>query len=254
LPVNNSAWSNSIPSGASSIRHGDDEIRSTKSFVQNLIDSEHYFNLDSASSASGGVHRQGSARIFVNATRASLATPASADSKGRLAYCEDTESLHYLGTSSHSTLLGGSQPYGAFGNVVFAGGGAPSNFASGSTTSLNMDGVGYEVGDFFDVGTPSRFNVASTGSGRYLLTANVQFKESVHSGAVRRLAIRKNGLSTTLAEASGQTLQTGSISLSCSAIDMSSSTTHWYEAVIYHDAGVSLNSSHVSFNFAIAKL
>jgi hypothetical protein len=253
LPINNSTWSNSIPSGASSIRHGDDEIRSTKSFVQNLIDSEHYFNLDSASSASGGVHKQGSARVFVT-TRASLATPASADSAGRLVFTTDLESLHYLGASSHSTIIGGSQPYGAFGNVVFAGAGAPANFGSGSTTSLNMDGVSYEVGDFFDAGTPSRFNVASTGSGRYLLTANVQFKESVHTGAVRRVAIRKNGLATTLAEASGQTLQTGSISLSCSAIDMSSSTTHWYEAVIYHDAGVSLNSSHVSFNFAIAKL
>lgn len=252
MAINNSGFTATVPSGTSSIRHGDDEIRSTKSLMQAVINDEHYFALDSASSVSGGIHRKGSARVFTVA-RASLVTPASADSDGRLVYTTDLESLHILNTSSHSTINWGKRPCGAKGETVFAGAGAPVSFPSGSTTSCNYDGASYDVGGFFDVAVPSRFNLASAGSGRYMLTANVVFRESVHSGAVRRCAIRKNG-TVTLAEASGQTLQTGAIGLACSAMDLSSATTNWYELVLHHDAGVSLLSSHVSTTFAIAKL
>ena len=56
------SWDETVPSGTSSIAHGDDEIRSLKSFVRSWISQEHYTT--DGSSTSAGEHKLGSARAF----------------------------------------------------------------------------------------------------------------------------------------------------------------------------------------------
>ena len=107
-----SAFSASQPSGSSSIRQGDDLIRSDKSILEAVLNDEHYFTPQtSASSASGGIHRMGSARVFAGG-RSLITTPASADSAGRLYYSTDLGSLHYFAASSHTTISHGARPLG----------------------------------------------------------------------------------------------------------------------------------------------
>jgi hypothetical protein len=111
MAYDNSGWTLTNPENSDLASAGASEIRSAKSSIASVINDEHYFNLDSASSLSGGVHRAGSARVFAG-TRAALAVPSSADSSNRLYYATDTDRLHFLGASSNTTIGNSSQPIG----------------------------------------------------------------------------------------------------------------------------------------------
>lgn len=246
MGVNNSSWSVNIPSGTSSIRHGDDQIRSDKSIIQALIDSEHYFTLDSASSASGGVHRLGSARIFFGA-RTALAAPNSADSSGRLYYAADHDALLFLNTSSISTIVYGKGPVGSRYSRVWG-------IASGSYSAVTFAGIDYDVGSLASSNTGA-FTTHSASSGRYMLTANIQFTESVRSGTQRAVRIRKNGTAILGGQSSSTGTSAGNpIELSVAVVDTSTASTDYYECLLFHDAGVSLTSLQVTGYFTIDKL
>lgn len=77
-------------------------MRSDKSIVGATINEEHYFESTAASATSAGVHRPGSARVYFGLRSAVSASLY----EGRLMYASDTGTLHYLGTSSHSTVKG----------------------------------------------------------------------------------------------------------------------------------------------------
>lgn len=87
--ASNSGWSTAVPSGQSRISNGDDEIRSTKSFMQAWWEQEHY--AVGGSAASAGVHRLGSARAFVGTT-SQLSNPTG-DNEGRLFFTSDNTGL-----------------------------------------------------------------------------------------------------------------------------------------------------------------
>ena len=193
-----SGYSKNQPSGSSSIRDGDDMLRSDKSILEAALNDEHYFTPQtSASSASGGIHRKGSARVFTG-TRASLATPSSADSDGRLYYATDTESLHIIQTSSHSTIYGGSQPFGARAYSA-----TTSHSGSETTLAVIMATEDFDVGGFFSAGSHA-MTVPSGASGRYLVIAQINFP-SPHTGTARRIALTRAGTTNTLITASALT-------------------------------------------------
>ena len=98
--ANFSTWSKGVPSGASLQREFDDLYRSDKSILEATLNTEHYYTSSSATSA--GVHRLGSARVYMGA-RSALSVPT--DGNGRLMYCSDTSSLHVMGASSATTLF-----------------------------------------------------------------------------------------------------------------------------------------------------
>jgi hypothetical protein len=232
-------------SGSSSIRLGDDQIRSDKSVLDKALNHELYFDaVTSASSLSGGIARPGIARAYFG-TRASLATPNSADSEGRLVVSTDLESLHYLNASSHSTLVFGRLPWGAK-----AAGPVPTGSASSS--AITWQGETFDVGAMFSAGS-TRINLTSAGSGRYLINAHYQFLESVHSGSYRRMSVFRNG-TINLASASASTLQAGPIDLNVSTVESSSASTWFYEVFVAHDAGVTLGSSDVTGSFSVQRL
>lgn len=177
------SWNSSNPSGTSSIRDGDNEIRSSKAKIQSVIADEHYFDGTSASSASGGVHKPGSARIFMSATRASIATPASTDSVGRVAFAADLGSLHVAGASSNTTVVWGADPPGAqwYSMVTTLG--------SGSTSAPILTTEAYDIGGYGAAAQASVATVPSGFSGRHMIVANLQ-TGSVVTGTLRA-AIRK---------------------------------------------------------------
>lgn len=113
MAVNTSSFSKSKPIAASDAVSDFPALhQSDKSVLQASLNDEHYFApQDSSSSASGGVHRMGSARVF-SGLRAALAVPSSADSAGRMFYATDTDTLHYIGASSATTVGLHSEPYG----------------------------------------------------------------------------------------------------------------------------------------------
>lgn len=181
MGANLSSWSTAWPSGSSSIRLGDDEIRNSKSLLELAVNDEHYFTVASASSLSGGIHKQGSARIFGIATRASLATPSSTDSNTRLAYAADMQSLHFIGTSSNSTMVWGADPPGA---QAYS---ASTTLASGATTVVILTSEVFDVGGYYTAGG-SRLTIPSGFSGRHLILGSARFP-SLHTGTRRALAI-----------------------------------------------------------------
>lgn len=248
MAANTSGFSRNQPSGDSSIRLGDDLIRSDKSIFEETLNSEHYFTPQTAaSSLSGGVHRHGSGRMF-SGTRASLVTPSSADSEGRLFYATEYSALLYVGTSSTSTIVGGSQPYGA--TVVSATGA----LASSATTAIVFSVEDYDVGGFFSANS-SRLVLYSAGSGRYLITGSISFLDSGKTGARREAAIRFAGASGgTLAIASGSTHDGGAVNLSVSGMHYSATSNRYYELAVYQDTGVSLTTSEYTASFSIARL
>lgn len=100
--ASNSGWSKGLPSGISNIALGDNDIRSNQSVVQAAFEDEHYFTDGSANSA--GVHKEGSARAFVQATAPTAVAP-----KGQLWLDTDTDRLYVAeaaGTGSWTTVLG----------------------------------------------------------------------------------------------------------------------------------------------------
>jgi hypothetical protein len=226
LAANTGSFSSVVPSGTSSIRQGDDDIRSFKSTFQNVVGDEHYCDQTSASSASGGIHKPGSARAFFG-TRASLATPASADSAGRLYFSTDLGSLHYLAASSHSTLVGGSRPMGSTRtqpDAIVVG--------SGTTTAIGFVASEYDVGGYF-ASSATTATIPLGQAGHHIFTASVQFP-STTTTSVRRLAIRRATI--VIAESSSYGTHIGG-SLSVTAFDQSSAGSQ-YDVVVFHNTGV----------------
>lgn len=243
MAIDTKSWNSTIPSGTSSIRQGDDEIRSIRSVAQAVIADEHYFDQGSASSISGGVHRLGSARVFMNATRASLVTSASADSNGRLAYCADTESLHVIGASSTTTVSYGNTPYGGRWKSA-----SSSHPTSGATSNLAFVTEEYDVGAFASVGSLEAV-VPSGLTGRYIVTTTIQLSSAVTG--VARLAIQQGSNNTTLASSSvGSTV--GPASISCTAIVNTAVDGQTFTPVLFQSTGGSL--VFTQFYFAVQRL
>lgn len=240
-----SAWSKDQPSGSSSIRDGDDTIRSDKSVLQATLDQEHYFTPQtSASSASGGIHRPGSGRVFFG-TRASLATPSSADSAGRLFFATDTASLHYLAASSHSTIAGGSEPVGAKGRVP------NTNVASGGGgTAIAFSTEDYDVGGMFTAGGSI---ITSTESGRYLVTGWLSYVNSVHSGTIREMWVTAGGDIVAKASSGTQSGSTRPICLNVATVVTAASGAA-FQLLTYQDSGVQLGASDMSGSLAVQKI
>lgn len=187
---NTSNWSSNLPSGNSQIRHGDDDMRTHKQITEDSLNAEHYFvPVAGASVASGGIHRPGSGRVF-SGTRASLATPSSADSADRLYYASDTESLHYIGQSSTTTIEWGRQRPGAEAMS------AATSLPSAQTRAFIFANESYDVGGFYTAGA-SQFTVPSGLSGLYLLTGFCRFP-SAHSGTRRAIAFAHGSSNTSI--------------------------------------------------------
>lgn len=241
MAANTSGFSNAQPSGLSSIRLGDDLIRADKVVLEAVLNDEHYFTPQtSASSLSGGVHKAGSARIF-SGLRASLSTPASADSSGRLYYATDTESLHFYGASSTSTINWGRAVPGAIGVS------ATTNVASGTSVPAVLSAELYDVGGFFTAGG-SRMTVPSGFSGLYLLTGHAQFP-SLHTGTRRSIALVAGGLTVPVHA-------TNSIGTHNGAGDISLSVSHVRQLadgdsvslLVYQDSGGNISATTVQLS------
>lgn len=102
--ASNSGFTDLLPSNTSSVALGDDDFRSTKSFMKNWWQQEHYA-LD-GSAASAGVHKEGFARIYTQS-----AVPTAILPQGQLWHDPDDDSLRVAtaaGTDSWVTLIDGS--------------------------------------------------------------------------------------------------------------------------------------------------
>lgn len=97
--ASNSDFTDQLPSNTSSAALGDDEFRSTKSFMRNWWEEDHYA-LD-GSSGSAGVHKLGSARGFEMAATSELSNPTG-DNSGKLAWVSANNGL-YVADGSNST-------------------------------------------------------------------------------------------------------------------------------------------------------
>lgn len=182
MAVNTSGYTTTAPASGDLISAGDDEIRSSKSYIRAVLDDEHYFTTASASSLSGGVHKRGSARIFSGA-RASLTTPSSADSHGRLYYAEDTGGLHFIATSSMSTILSPHKPVSCVAT------------ATGALLGAGLDWVGVAVGDTTGVGghPAAWFGTGGSSVGTVPSGVSGRFHLSFHMTAWRTLSASPAG-------------------------------------------------------------
>lgn len=93
-------WDVTTPSGTSLAGTGQNDIRSLKTTLNQVLDSEHVFGATGGSNT--GVHRKGSAVVFVGASSAISST----DTNGRLMLTSDTSRLHHVG-SDNTIVLGG---------------------------------------------------------------------------------------------------------------------------------------------------
>lgn len=239
MPVNTSGFSRSQPSGDSSIRDGDDLLRSDKSILENVLNLEHEFApQNSASSASGGIHKQGSARAYM-AARSSVATPSSADSAGKIAVTTDGNALIVMNASSMSTIVGGNFPYGAILTNP-----ATQVFTTGAGSLLSGSVTQYDVGGFAT--SVNTFTIPSNLSGLYQITANVVFP-SVVTVSSRQISIRRDG--TVIAGATSNATDGNSAldSLSVTVLDSPSAASK-YDVFVSHNAGVSLTVSSARFS------
>ena len=109
--ASNAGWDKTVPSGTSSIAQGDDDIRSTKSSMQAWWEQEHYATDGSTNSA--GVHKLGSARVYMGASPSALSNPTG-DNNGRLMHTSSTNGLWIAdGSNSTWTLVTNSITLGA---------------------------------------------------------------------------------------------------------------------------------------------
>lgn len=237
------SWNAAVPSGTSSIRDGDNQIRANAAFVQEVVNQEHYFDTASASSQSGGVHKLGSARVFMNATRASIATPASADSDGRLVYAADTQSLHVLGASSATTINWGTEPPGA---QLFSA--STNHGSSGNTVNVIAATENYDVGGYTSTGI-SAATVPSGFAGRHLITCTVRIA-SVVTGTVR-LGISKGASATTYLAMSSVGSTNAPAALTVTAIDKAAAGDAYYP-FLFQNSGGALNLA--DFYFSVQRL
>ncbi len=99
--ASNSGFTDLLPSNTSSVALGDDDFRSTKSFMKNWWQQEHYALDGSANSA--GVHKAGSARAFSQSAAPTAVLPV-----GQLWHDTDDDALYVAeaaGTGSWTTLI-----------------------------------------------------------------------------------------------------------------------------------------------------
>lgn len=96
-----SGWSRLVPSGSSAVASGDDEIRSTKSYLEKWIEDEHYV-LD-GSAASAGVHKTGSGRIYSQSAQPTAVAP-----KGQMWHDSDDDNVYVHNGSDWTFLASGS--------------------------------------------------------------------------------------------------------------------------------------------------
>lgn len=238
MAANVSNWTNTQPSGDTSIRLSDELIRSDKSITEAVVNFEHYFDpVTSASSRSGGVHRKGSARVF-GGTRASLTTPSSADSDGRLVFSTDRGSLHYLHTSSHSTIAWGDSPPGARGSSLV------TTLASSNTHSVILATEDWDVGGYF-VSGGTMMTVPSTLSGRYLITGSAHFP-SLHTGTRRAIEIATGAGVRIAAQSAWTNSSTDAIAISVTAIENCAEGAT-YSLRAYQDSGGNLSLGSILF-------
>lgn len=106
------AFDITTPTATDLVGQGDDAIRSLKSNLQGALDAEHLWPVAGGLS---GVHRKGSARVFVGPS----SQVSSADTDGRLMFNSTLSRLVYLDSAS-STLVGGRLvPHGpSFGGEI----------------------------------------------------------------------------------------------------------------------------------------
>lgn len=109
--ASNSGWTTGLPSGNSLVANTDEEFRSLKSFQEAWWEQEHYATSGSATSA--GVHKQGSARAFV---QAAAPTTEVAQPAGQLWVDTDDDGLYYHDGSSwvlmtNAITLGSAQTW-----------------------------------------------------------------------------------------------------------------------------------------------
>lgn len=133
IMANFGTWNKNMPSGSSSIQHGDDLLRSDKSVLEATLNTEHYFSGDTLSAASAGVHRLGSARVFVGSSSA----VSGVGHEGRLMYATDTQDLHYLGVGAGDTIRYSNRTANDLRYVRTSG--------STMTGALVMDGDGADI-------------------------------------------------------------------------------------------------------------
>lgn len=167
--ASNSGWTTGLPSGTSRVSEGDDAIRSFKSHMEAWWEDEHYATDGSAGSA--GVHKIGSARVFVGTT-SQLSNPTG-DNSGRLFHTTDTGGLYVANASTSSwTLLtngialGSNQSWTGtqqFSNAILSdvtinppgGGWNISGITSGATTIAAAIGVA--------AGSDAQFSMRASG-------------------------------------------------------------------------------------------
>lgn len=245
MPVNTSGFSKSQPSGDSSIRDGDDLLRSDKSIIENALNDEHYFTPQtSASSASGGLHRQGSARVFMTA-RSSVATPASADSVGKLAVCTDTGALLVFNSSSISTIAGGSQPFGAI-----LTGGATQVYTTGNESMVSFSASSqYDVGGFAGASV-NTFTIPTGLDGLYQISAYVQ-TSSFATVTQATLRIRRDGTEIVRQVSGGTTAGAANPGMTITVLDSPSAGSK-YDVTFTQNSGV--NATAAALRFSIHKV
>lgn len=158
--ANIGSWDKSQPSGASLVSDGDDLLRSHWSTLDAAWKEEHFF-----SGASTGIHKKGSGKAHVG-TRSQVSS-SGADDDGRIMWATDTNSLHLLGNSSHSTLVLGRN----LGAKMWLG----SNLVVGtsSTTTVAFQNSQWDEGGFVSAST-TRLTIPSNATGRYQLVLNIQ--------------------------------------------------------------------------------
>lgn len=96
-------WDNAAPANTDLVGQGDDQIRSLKSNVQGGLDAEHLWP---SGGGLAGVHRAGSARVFVGPNSAI----SSADTTGRLMWDSTNSNLNYVGAEGTGFIGGRTVP------------------------------------------------------------------------------------------------------------------------------------------------
>ena len=179
----NSGWSKSVPSGASRVSSGDDEIRSFKSYMQEWWEEEHYGTDGSAASA--GVHKLGTARAFVGTT-SQLSNPTG-DNAGRLMHTTDDGGLYVANASTSSwTLLTNSITLGSdqtwTGTQEFDSAILDSNFTiqgQGAASSWTIAGI---TSGFTRLAAAVTVNVGANGAFAMVGASNLTYADVVCVG------------------------------------------------------------------------
>lgn len=141
--VNIGTFDSTQPPDTQSAGLGDDQIRSTKTTLQQVLDDEH--NFPSAGGSAVGYHRLGSARPYFG----TQSRVSSSGTDGRLMMTSDTSRLFGVG-SGGTVFLGGSQSLSVGTNADTAGGRSHwvEEFGEGITGALGSVAVTFPNSGF----------------------------------------------------------------------------------------------------------